>query len=154
MSHSQMENQFCNSIAVFAPLSPIANRDFDKTLDAQLQFNFAFLFLNNSGYYQTWFTFLYLSIPYHFSRHYNSGEKKDLYYIYEIIIFYFQLLDYIELSEQIQSNMKLLDAPFSISSSTKIKSFIHSHVQQSEISNWKVSKWLQKLSLFLFVVRL
>ena len=49
------------------------------------------------------------------------------------------MLDYIELSEQIQSNMKLLDAPFSISSSTKIKSFIHSHVQQSEISNWKVS---------------
>ena len=133
-----MENQFCNAFTVFAPLSPIANSDFDKTLDAQLQFNFAFLFLNSSGYNQTWFTFLYLSIPYHFSRHYNSGKtssKMKTFYFN----FYFQLLDYIELSEQIQSNMKLLDAPFSISSSTKIKSFIHSHVQQSEISNWKVS---------------
>lgn len=75
LSHSQMENQFCNSITVFAPISPIANSDFDKTLDAQLQFNFAFLFLNSSGYNQTGFTFLYLSIPYHFSRHYNSGKK-------------------------------------------------------------------------------
>ena len=69
-----MENQFCNPASVFASLSPISDRYIDKALDAKLQFNFAFLFLNNSGYNQTRFTFLYLSIPYHFSRHYNSGK--------------------------------------------------------------------------------
>ena len=103
MSHTQMENQFCNSIAVFAPLSPIANSDFDKTLDAQLQFNFAFLFLNSSGYNQTGFTFLYLSIPYHFSRHHNSGKKILILFIMIYIFSCLTILNWANRFSQIWS---------------------------------------------------